>query len=161
MYGSVMLIAACRSGVIVIAPMPMSHFFAWKAAPEVTWAHSMLTTSCSRPRSLATRSSRSTSKPTTLVPSLYWNGLYGRWVQTISLPDFTRVIPAAAALSSVPPLPEFVAAAGCEREREHGGRGDGDAGATLAEGGDDVHRDTPRHWNWYAEPVGTGPDAAS
>ena len=53
------------------------------------------------------------------------------------------------------------AATGCEREREYGGRGHGDADATLAEGGDDVHRDTSRHWNWYAEPVGTGPDAAS
>lgn len=106
MYGAVMLIAALRESVIVIAPMPTSHFLAWKAAPEVTCAHSMLTTSCSSPRSLASRSSRSTSNPTTLVPSLYWNGLYGRWVQIVSLPGFTKVMPAAAALSSLPPLPE-------------------------------------------------------
>src|SRR4051794_7772338 len=106
MYGLVIPIASLRLGVIVMAPMPMSHFFAWKAAPEVTCDHSMLTTSCSTPRSLATMSSMSTSKPTTLLPSLNWKGLYGRWVQTVSLSGRTRVMPSALALLSAPLLPE-------------------------------------------------------
>ena len=66
-----------------------------RAAPEVIVANSMSTTSCSRPRSLARRSMRSTSKPTTLAPSLNSNGLYDRWVQALSLPDSIVVIPLA------------------------------------------------------------------
>src|SRR4051794_31570134 len=46
------------------------------------------TIACSTPSFLATRSIMSTSKPTVLPESsLDWNGAYGRWVHTVSLPS--------------------------------------------------------------------------
>ena len=64
-----------RLSVIVMPAAPRSHFLAANAAPDQICWNSMSKISCLTPSSLASPSSRSTSNPTTLPPSLYWNGL--------------------------------------------------------------------------------------
>ncbi len=70
----------------------------------------------------------STSKPTTLPPWLNWKGLYGRWVQTVSVPWSTSFAP----LSVCGSVAAGLAAGQCENgdggdsqgsygERSHGG----------------------------------------
>ena len=91
-YGSAKVVDFLRASVIEMAAAPASHLPAAKAAPDQTWSNAMSTISWVRPRSSATRSMRSTSKPTMApVSSLNWNGLKARCVQTVSLPPAMNV----------------------------------------------------------------------
>ena len=84
--------------MIVIAAAAMSHLRALRSSPDWMPSNGVSTISCFTPSSLATRSTRSTSKPTILPPCSNWNGSYGRWVQVVSAPSLIEVDvrPAAA-----------------------------------------------------------------
>ena len=108
-YGSENGAACSRSGVMVIAAAPTSHFLAVKTAPEVICPNSMSMTCWVTPSFLATRSMTSTSKPTIVPPSVNWNGLYDRCVHTVRLPGLTSETPPAAVLLDVLAAPELLA----------------------------------------------------
>ena len=63
-----------------------SHSPAANTCPEVIAVKSVSTTFWRSLSRRATRSIRSTSKPTTAPRRSNWNGAYGRWVQVVSTP---------------------------------------------------------------------------
>src|SRR2546421_12122973 len=100
-YGSEKSMFCLRASVIVMPAADRSHWPALKSAPDWMPSNGVSLISCSTPSFLATRSIRSTSKPTTLSPCWNSNGLYGRPVQFTSLPALI-----SCGFGSLPPLPD-------------------------------------------------------
>ena len=65
---------SARASVMVMPAAAMSHLPVDMACPVSMVSNGVLTMSCLRSSFLATRSIRSTSKPTIFPPSWYWKG---------------------------------------------------------------------------------------